>query len=572
MYFRFHKEYFKKSILLFLLLIAMLGYGQSYKIPDSLKNKSYKNLIRPYYKIMLDTAKSMIYLNTLLQKAKNENDSAKMARGYTYLSYYAEEEFEKLTLLDSAINVSKDLQNRTFPTLSYSFKGGYFEYKRDFKSALDNYLLALDLAQKNSHTEFIYITKHNIAFIKGAIGKNDEALTLFKECLEYEKKFKPLDTANYLISIVDISESYMKNKFFDSATIFHKEGIRYVKNKFKNRFYGLLVFNEGVNLFHKKEYKKSSDSIDKGISLIRKINHPENTDYSIYYPFYKGKIAQVSNDSINAERYFLKMDSITKHEKITLPETREAYTFLVNYYKENKDYKNQLKYIERLLQFDSIVSNEYKFLSKKIITEFDTPQLISEKNELIVSLTKDKSTISQKAVFLLFLLVTTLFGLIFYYHKQQSYKKKFLTLYSEISPSDNKEKIPENSPAKSLELPKETINTILEYLNIFEQQKEYLKQNILSTDVANKIGTNPKYLSMVINTYKEKNFRQYINDLRVNYALKRLRSDKTFRKYTVKAIALEIGFNNPEAFSKAFYKNTGIYPSFFIKKIDEHIE
>ena len=39
--------------------------------------------------------------------------------------------------------------------------------------------------------------------------------------------------------------------------------------------------------------------------------------------------------------------------------------------------------------------------------------------------------------------------------------------------------------------------------------------------------------------------------------------------YIIKAIAKEIGFNTSEAFSKSFYKNTGIYPSFFLKELDK---
>ena len=35
------------------------------------------------------------------------------------------------------------------------------------------------------------------------------------------------------------------------------------------------------------------------------------------------------------------------------------------------------------------------------------------------------------------------------------------------------------------------------------------------------------------------------------------------------AIAQEVGFNNSESFSKAFYKKTGIYPSYFIKQLEK---
>ena len=38
---------------------------------------------------------------------------------------------------------------------------------------------------------------------------------------------------------------------------------------------------------------------------------------------------------------------------------------------------------------------------------------------------------------------------------------------------------------------------------------------------------------------------------------------------TIKAIANEMGFNTTEAFSKSFYKSTGIYPSFFIKQLEK---
>jgi len=48
-----------------------------------------------------------------------------------------------------------------------------------------------------------------------------------------------------------------------------------------------------------------------------------------------------------------------------------------------------------------------------------------------------------------------------------------------------------------------------------------------------------------------------------------LKQDSRFRKFTIKAIANEIGFNTDQAFSKAFYKRTGIYPSYFIKELDK---
>jgi AraC-like DNA-binding protein len=51
--------------------------------------------------------------------------------------------------------------------------------------------------------------------------------------------------------------------------------------------------------------------------------------------------------------------------------------------------------------------------------------------------------------------------------------------------------------------------------------------------------------------------------------IEELKVNSKFRRYTIRAIANEIGFNTTEAFSKSFYKTTGIYPSFFMKQLEK---
>ena len=51
--------------------------------------------------------------------------------------------------------------------------------------------------------------------------------------------------------------------------------------------------------------------------------------------------------------------------------------------------------------------------------------------------------------------------------------------------------------------------------------------------------------------------------------MEKLKTDKAYSNYTIKAIAKEVGFNTPNAFSKAFKKNTGKYPSEYIKELSK---
>ena len=113
------------------------------------------------------------------------------------------------------------------------------------------------------------------------------------------------------------------------------------------------------------------------------------------------------------------------------------------------------------------------------------------------------------------------------------------------------------------------ITKILTSLENFEKDKEFLNSKISIAGLAKSIGTNPNYLSKTVNHFKKMSFSQYINTLRIAHAIDSLKSDPMYRKYTLKAIAAEFGFNNTESFSKAFYKETGIKPSFFMKSLEK---
>ena len=78
-----------------------------------------------------------------------------------------------------------------------------------------------------------------------------------------------------------------------------------------------------------------------------------------------------------------------------------------------------------------------------------------------------------------------------------------------------------------------------------------------------------KYLSKIINEHKNKPFIQYVNDLRIDYALNELQNKKRLRNYTINALANEFGFNSAESFNSAFYKKTKIKCSFYIKELEK---
>jgi AraC-like DNA-binding protein len=134
--------------------------------------------------------------------------------------------------------------------------------------------------------------------------------------------------------------------------------------------------------------------------------------------------------------------------------------------------------------------------------------------------------------------------------------------------SKNEKKSFTSKDATIAGIPTDVTKSIMTKLVKFEKEKKYLTPKISLSDTSIELNTNSKYLSKIINIYKKKSFSQYINDLRIEYLLKKLDDDPIYTKYKIAAIAKEIGFNTPNAFSKAFLKKVGMPPSQYIKDLN----
>lgn len=557
---------FKKILLLLLVLFNcfQLTYSQE-KLKDSIAHLEPAAIISGYYEnIDLDNIEiAKLYAESYLKKIKSTKDPIKIALGYDFIAYLHNDSV-KIKYLDSIIQLTAGLEHKIYPAQSYNDKGVFYHDKGDLKNALIYFLKADSLATENIDDHLIYISKHNIGLIKDDLGNHEEAISHFKEVYEYYRKN---NLPEYLISLLSLSNSFIYNKQLDSATVYNTLGIT-KSLEIESQEYHHFVLNEGINLFYKKSYQNTIDSIKKALPFIKKDSKKRFLAYSYIY---LGKASKELKNDLLSINYFKKSDSLFQETGIIIPESRDGYEALIDYYKSIKNKELQLRYIKKLLHLDSIINNNYKYLNNRIIREYDTPKLLFEKEQLITTLKSDNNRFSKNINILIFVLLI-LFGLlIYYYYKQQTYKKRFNKLISTNSAPQKRNVNSLKTNKKSTEnigISEAAVKEILEKLEKFETSKEYLNNSISLHSLAKKIKTNPNYLSRVINFYEKKTFRTYLNDIRVAYAVKELKNNEKFRRYTIKAIATEVGFNNAESFSTAFYKNAGIYPSYFIKRIE----
>jgi len=104
-------------------------------------------------------------------------------------------------------------------------------------------------------------------------------------------------------------------------------------------------------------------------------------------------------------------------------------------------------------------------------------------------------------------------------------------------------------------------------LKKLEQKEVFLDPNFKLAFVAKKLNTNTAYLSQYFNQVMQKTFSEYTQELRINYVLQKLIDAPYFRKYTLQAIAEEVGYKDANTLVRVFKKQTGLSPNYYIEKL-----
>ncbi|WP_114819067.1 helix-turn-helix domain-containing protein [Chryseobacterium sp. KLBC 52] len=570
-----------RIIIILFLFCTSLYFPQSikgFRIPDSLKNKTFEQLEKSYSKEFRQDDIAILYANTFLVKAKNEKNAKKQFDGYFFLFT----KFKKnIKYIDSIQNVIK--RNGNIDELSYgNYKIGDIYYNcNKYNQALSYYLKALPYAKKNNNIKEIVLIKHAIGKIKYFTYDYEEALKIFKETFSYIKNEEKKDPSNYLSILHSLAITYNAVGKYDSAYAYAEMGRS--KCLLYNKKYYFKVYDLSCNImkFYLKDYPKSVKGLKQNIDYFKKY---DSTNLGITY-MYLSMNYQKLNNKREYFNSFNKMDSIQKRIKFIRPELIGLYKNSLQYYELEGNKEKQVYLIDRLIKLnDTIYKSNYEF-SKEIHQKFDTPELLEQKEKLISNLDK-RSTI------LYWLLgggSLLLFTFIYLFNINQRKLKTYSVQAQKLIDTQNEssianavgglKKLSEEDHAIEIteliagekinkaksQIPENVRQELIVKLNDFEKHKIFITKNITLYSLSKDFETNRDYLSKVINEIKGKSFSNYLNELRINFAITELKENKKLRLKTIAAISEDVGFSNVESFTKAFKNVTGTLPSYYIK-------
>lgn len=478
-----------------------------------------------------------------------------------------------LKIAEEAYHLTKETKNQTFAdacsliSTIHSFTGKHEKSIRYAEEAKEIYHT---LGKINYEADMLNL-----------IGMEYSMLGLFDEGLKNNWEAIVMSRSNIAFASTENNRKILAQSYDARSYIFDQQYTQFDSILFYNR----LAYSEGIKLTSEKniEYKaqfasnlantllkknnkseKETSEILEALTVAREIDKKlSNLRSRAYIAFNFGNYYYtVEKDSLAIAEFTTSLELAKKLNDLNLQ--KDCHKMLANLYSLSRNKDKEL---------------EHQKLNNELLREIE-----KEKRESVNTTVKNIQKTQQQSFFktkknliiisliIGILLLTSIFAGIINHKKS----KKELTRFRTIMEKLEKDEFIEHSSVSTIEqknaipVPEEIEIQLLKKLKKFESSQKFTSKNLLISTLANSLGTNTTYLSSVINQHKNKNFNNYINELRVNYIIQKLNTDPKYLKYKISHLAEEAGFSTHDTFTTTFKNLTGISPSQFIKLLHKN--
>lgn len=579
------KQYCCSPIFKICLFLSFLcGITSVYGQADSLATKSYKELTGLYSKALRKSpATALVYMQKAHEVAKQANDSTEIGRtfyGLAFCNSKLKNNSKALEKLEKAIAilVANEEKKGLLLFQCYNLKGIVFTNMGEDSKAINSYIKAREYAKEYKNIREEIIMSVNIAFIKKKHKDYADAIKIFEESLAILKKSAIGDKTKlyYELSLyMNIADTYLRMNEA-SAADYTKEARYYCdlglqkcsKETHTITYYKLLLI-EAIIRFEEGLY---SESIQLSQEVVKYAKENDNKALLCNSYYYVGKNYEKLKQYDQAITYLEMADQLIQQSEKKYSNEKQLNRILSVCYTTIGEIEKGQERLERFIAITNEESVDDIKVLKEVYIKTEIAKLIEELEELKKIILADKKK-KQLLYSIAGILTVILFLSIAWYRKKvKKIKRRVEEVVLKVDKLEQTKSQEKNTVSSiSEKVTDEKAAVLLAKLKKFELKEEFLSPDCNLSYVAEKLESNTSYVSNLINNYKNKTFKSYITELRINAALIRLKNDSKLRSYTIKAIAEEFGFKRQETFSKAFKTQTGIYPSQYLKRLRENI-
>lgn len=465
------------------------------------------------------------------------------------------------------------------------------KYNESMNYALDGIAQSKRLEDRVSEARLLYCIGEN----NRMLSFKDKAYDYFDSAIDLLKGRKGVKEIGMLSSFYGGKMSYlMTDSLYEDASVMALEREKQIKKLetlpdvpkgLVDMQYGYLYSKWAYNCYMEKKYGQA----EKYFAMYQSTEYsrtPDGKMYSIPYLLASKHYKQVIDNSQEFIELMRKQqDTINAQYMNVLEREVQAYMGMGNY-KEAAILQGAIIAIT-----DSINNRDKENAALELNTMYDT----SEKEDYIAKQAFQLKVRNITLTFLTCITLLTLFVLwrMWRFNHIIKYKNKILAKFinerlarkkdsqsldideqlmisqdiedESILFGDQEEISDETGKASGEE--EENKKIFIELNRIVVQDQLYLSSELSREDLAQLVHLNNARFARMIKECTGTNFNGYINDLRIDYAIKLL---KLHPNYTIRAIADEVGFNSTPILYNLFKKKTGMTPYEF-KKAQESL-
>ena len=465
------------------------------------------------------------------------------------------------------------------------------KYNESMNYALDGIAQSKRLEDRVSEARLLYCIGEN----NRMLSFKDKAYDYFDSAIDLLKGRKGVKEIGMLSSFYGGKMSYlMTDSLYEDASVMALEREKQIKKLetlpdvpkgLVDMQYGYLYSKWAYNCYMEKKYEQA----EKYFAMYQSTEYsrtPDGKMYSIPYLLVSKHYKQVIDNCQEFKELMRKQqDTINTQYMNVLEREVQAYMGMGNY-KEAAVLQGAIIAIT-----DSINNRDKENAALELNTMYNT----SEKEDYIA---KQAFQLKIRNITLTFLTCITLLALFVLWRMWRfnhiiRYKNKILAKFinerlarkkdgqslnvdeqlmisqdieDESILFDNQEEVADEASKVSGE-EEENKKIFVELNRIVVQDQLYLSSELSREDLAQLVHLNNARFARMIKECTGTNFNGYINDLRIDYAIKLL---KLHPNYTIRAIADEAGFNSTPILYNLFKKKTGMTPYEF-KKAQESL-
>lgn len=474
---------------------------------------------------------------------------------------------------------------------AYNQMGNINSYFENYNEALKLYLRCLRISEHHNLKNHSAKAYNNIANIYSKLEDYYQAYEYYKKALHFANDSDSIKL-KILTNITVTCNSIQKKK---EAWHYYNEMVNYKTNSLIQGFY--RPFCKAILYSTPEQASMAIPLLHEAISFSLRNNLNPQFRASAYGQL--GSLYALLGNADSAHYYFQTNNVFTQNNKIyfsQLENLKAYYMFCQNV--ENTDLASKLRN-EYLILYDSIFSNnDYKKLQSAQIAH-ETDRYLTQIKNLNIEQERKQQQIETQRITLVILVVgvcvVTIFLTTVYIQKKklnQSYinlfvQNKRLLHLEENARKQQKEYLnriealekqlqqnitqicssEESQIAKTVtpdKISSELKDGILTQIHhIMEETDEFCDPNFSLERLAALVGSNSKYVSIIINDSFEKNFRSFVNEYRIKKACIRLLDSDNYGNYTIRAIGESVGYKSYTYFTDMFKRFIGISPSIY---------